>query len=113
MVSKSIKDSDILKEARKHIEQDKYIVLCVAIRNSFRYCGVIERHAKLIAWIEKMLGPHFYYSHWLKANHPAFYHKQYRKWKMGGRCGSPWKEGRLAWLDWMIAECEREETQHG
>jgi hypothetical protein len=112
MVSKVAKDSDFLKEVRRRIEQDKDNALCVAISNTSRHYN-IKRHNKLIAWIEKMLGNYFYYSHWLKANHPDFYREQYRKWQMSDRRSSPWKEGRLAWLDWMIAECEKEEAQHG
>ena len=109
---KKVADSAILKKARKLIETGEKIHLCFAIGAAAGKRNRARGNA-LISWVEKTLGVYDYYSQWLRMEHPQFYTEQYGKWQMNGRRGSPWKEGRLQWPDWMIAECEKEETVHG
>lgn len=119
MVNK-IKDSDILKEARRLLAKRKYYTLCAAITmalyelSDHDYTNLCRRCDALKAWIMHMLGGALYYENWLDRHHPNF--------KVDGRAvksrylpiGSEvLHPGRMAWLDWMIAECEKEEAQHG
>lgn len=112
MTRKQLKDSDILRKARRLIESFKVDHVCVAIGQAAGRRHR-ERGNRLVAWVEKMLGGHLYYSWWLKSEHPDVHKQLWEMWQTNGRRGSPWRAGRLNWLDWMIAECEKEETLHG
>ncbi|WP_404534821.1 hypothetical protein [Massilia sp. TN1-12] len=101
-----------MRKARRVIERRDPGGICLAIGQvagrKYR-----EQGNRLIEWVGKMLDGHLYYSWWLRQHHPDVYAKVWETWQMTGRRGSPWRGGRLAWLDWMIAECEKEEAVHG
>lgn len=96
------KDSDILRAARKRIALYKRDHLCSAINDVRK--GTVEQKTALLDWIEAMLQGALSYGAWLKANHPEMFTK------MLHTKGS-FRQGRLAWVDWMIAECEKEESR--
>lgn len=90
-----MKDSEFLVIVREKIRNRTYTHICFAIQsvNAPQY-----QRMRLIAWIESMLGSNNTYLRWLLFNN----------YSTGG--GAPYY-GRLAWLDWMIAECEKNEAQ--
>jgi len=98
---KKVKDSEILKEARRLIVDGQWRWICGAIT----YCGLGTKRQRwlLTAWINQMLGLHAYYDEWLRENHRG----AWETLRLHNNC---FREGRLAWLDWMIAECEKAEA---
>jgi hypothetical protein len=95
MVKKAHTDANILRAARKRIERKKNDHICYAIDKV--KIGTVEQKTKLLRWIMSMLAPHFHYGKWLLAT-------GHENDKESSRAG------RLAWLDWMIAECEKEQS---
>lgn len=94
-----MKDSDVLREVRRDIESGTKFI-CWAIRAS---SGTKKQRDALIAWVETMLGHHTHYGSWLMEKLPEFtFTDDYEQIT---------KKGRLAWLDWMIAYCEKEEAE--
>jgi hypothetical protein len=93
-----MKDSEILIEAKRRLagKDGSYEYICNEIRWSFGgdYSG---QRDKLIEWIEQMLdGEHTYYGWLSKNNHPC--------------TDKATRAGQLAWLDWMIDYCKKEEA---
>ena len=95
-----MKDSEILKQARKLIKQGNEKYICSAI-GSVGSSAVQE--ASLITWVGSMLGNNLTLGGWLKHNQriPCFY----------GDYEKHHRELRLRWLDWMIKECEKAEAK--
>jgi len=100
MVKRIRSDADILRAARKRIALKKSDQLCYAIDRT--KVGTVEQKTKLMRWIQKMLYPHCNYSVWLRDKHPDKF-KELSGWGEGRL-----REGRLAWINWMINECEKE-----
>lgn len=91
-----MKDSELLKQARDRISSGNSTFICNAIRYVSNYG---EQGRSLVSWVRKMLdGPNTYET-WMNQNHPYVRHTKV-----------DWKAARLAWLDWMIAYCEKEEA---
>lgn len=101
-----VKDSDILKEARRRIAEYEASRVCYAIGG----VGTLTQRNRLYAWIRKMLDGRIYYEDWLRAHHREFADQVGIESASDIELARP---GRLAWLDWMIAECEKEEAAHG
>jgi hypothetical protein len=98
-----VNDSDILRRARKLIVSGRRIMICHAI-------AIVRvpaaRRKALIDWITGMMDGPSSYTTWLMIHHP-------RHFARGGGYRGDFREARLQWLDWMIAECEKEEAGHG
>lgn len=96
-----MKDSEILRRAKLRIEQKSNTYICYAINDAIG--GTVKQANSLTDWVQKMLGPHLFYEGWLAKNHRDLYlnHRHDFAWM---------REARLAWLDWMIAYCEKEEA---
>lgn len=99
-----VKDSDILKAARKNIAEGESILICSAI-DDCAFAPYSQRES-LRMWIESMLGNCETYGTWLRENRPKTWEEE--RIKPDG-----FRPGRLAWLDWMIAECEKAEAANG
>jgi hypothetical protein len=98
-----MKDSEVLRKARELIDSEKESYICYAISHVTKgaywaYTSDTKQAKSLHAWIYKMLGGSQTYATWAC--------------KTTGRWPSPRdaRKSRLAWLDWMIAYCEKEEA---
>lgn len=98
----SVEDSVLLRAARSRIERGVDQYLCFAIGNC--RIGTVNQKLALKMWVRMMLKGSSYYEGWLQLNHYNIWKKRQwdTKWK---------KQARLAWLDWMIAYCEKEEAK--
>ena len=78
-----------LIKARVFIEKEKTAWICIALWDSSGH-AFTER-------IEQQLDGHLFYHAWVKANHPAIY---------AVMCRTPnaFRQGRLQWIDHMIAQ---------
>ena len=85
----------ILRKARELVEDDRFTYLCNAIGEAGWLLGQERETDVLVAWVQRMLVPFSTYTTWLRHNHREVYDKK----------GNP-KEGRLAWIDWMIKEVQ-------
>lgn len=93
--------ADILRAARKRVENGSNDYICYAISNSNR--GVAKQRNYLRAWIMYMLETHSSYEAWLRTKHHKLFKQTIRKegvygWVRGVR------KARLAWIDWMIEQ---------
>jgi cytochrome c-type biogenesis protein CcmH/NrfG len=98
-----MKDSDVLRAARQMLLSQDKDYICHAIE--WVDHASCEQKEDLPGWVLAMLAPHVSYERWLLYTHP----------KLWGDTPQPERSGkarqaRLAWLDWMIAECEKEEV---
>lgn len=98
-----MKDSEVLKGARLRIACGEADFVCYAIDTDEPM-----QKARLEDWVCSMLtNNHISYSGWLMKNHFKFYLKNVYP---NGNHVDVCRAGRLAWLDWMIAYCEKEEA---
>lgn len=95
---KRVTDKEILLEARRIIESKSEDLICLAIEDS-RY-GTRKQKTLLRAWIMKMLGGYISYRQWLDHKHPTIFASEYAKDRR-------LTQQRLAWLDWMIENCDK------
>lgn len=101
-----MKDSEVLREARESVANQEFSHICFALR------GDSEHLESLRHWVDDMLGCGCTtYECWLVTHHKDFYHTICAKGRDSGKnfhdiC----RPGRLAWLDWMIAYCEKQES---
>ena len=99
-----MKDSEILREVKKYLptvsHDHRYI--CWAIRALD--LGTIEQQGELIKWINfASRAPMFTLGDlklWVRYYHPEFKRTDENMLKL-----------RMKWLDWMIAECEKDEAK--
>ena len=98
-----MKDSKILKGARTQIANGDYLHICFALE------GDDSQRVSLRRWISSMLKC-LTYETWICMHYQEFFNSV--------RYPSPrenttelFRQGRLAWLDWMIAYCEEEESK--
>lgn len=111
-----MKDFEILKKVRYNIENS------IGSAHICFQLDQIEANDKemrtqirsLKRWISSMLGGDtFTYGEWLASRSP--YVKQLLPQTVNGDVKEEYyiicRQGRLAWLDWMIAYCEREENE--
>lgn len=93
-----MKDSTILKKAKKYIKNGRSFYVCHAVCLAQSGGRVSAGKCPLTQWIQSMLGTHYTYHGWLlERGHDTSFQSV--------------KAGQLAWLDWMIAYCEKEETK--
>lgn len=94
-----MKDSELLGVAKKRIQDGKNRCICYALVDAEPNQREHLQLDALLEWIDKMLGEFAYYEDWY-----------FRKFKT--RISEiDAKKARLAWLDWMIAYCEKEEAE--
>jgi hypothetical protein len=91
-----MKDSEVLRKVQKLIKNRKESYICYAITT---VCGYTPQGGSLKRWVMKMLKGSATYDQWL--------HKRNGYFPMVGQG----RQGRLAWLDWMIEYCEAEEAK--
>jgi hypothetical protein len=99
---KPARDSVILRAARKRLGNHQNDWLCSAIEKVG--VGTPEQKRSLKRWIKHMLGRHLFYGSWVRANHPEIYER------MNANRGH-FREGRYAWISWMIEQCELAEAR--
>jgi len=97
-----MKNSKILKKAKKLIKSGEENYICDAIRRVPVISTCIYQRIELRMWVSNLLGRCGTYEDWIRVNHS----KLYRKWKR-----EDYKQGRLAWLDWMIEYWEAKEKK--
>lgn len=98
---KPVKDSRILRAAKRRIERGQNMHLCFAIEDVT--VGTNAQKDSLIRWVMCMLKGYGFYEDWLRKYHPEV-HAKYR-WDTVWR-----RKARAAWLDWMIDYCVKEEA---
>ena len=90
---------DCLRQARKAIESGREEFLCNAIEYETDASWKVRDH--LCQWIKSILCGSYTLNNWLWKN----FRVEYRP------CNQPkFRSLRLAWIDWMIAELEKEPT---
>lgn len=94
------KDSEILKAARERIKSRRDSLICFALSDCGE--GTHSQRERLKGWVRVQLGSFSLYSAWVRAHH-------FVKWGEMYKHPDAFRAGRLAWLDWMIAECEKKE----
>lgn len=110
-----MKDSTLLKRARKSLEEHKTEFVCIAIKNvqdSFwgkvvSYFDGDDLNAQkdsLLAWVEKMLDGAYVLTEWYGGKYDICVFDD------PNELDAKMHETRLAWLDWMIEYCEQEEA---
>lgn len=94
--------SAILYIARGMLERKTKDTICEALEGVVKMTpGVAPQVRELLRWIQGMLETHATYEQWLINNHWEFLHQQgfnyhyLMSWE-------PYRQGRLAWMDWMI-----------
>lgn len=100
---KKVQLSDILRAARVRIAEKKNDYLCLAISDIKRGTPA-QRHA-LVNWIRILLKGYPSYWTWVRNENP-------QRFKEMLKVRGSFRAGRLAWIDWMIAECEKKEVAH-
>lgn len=102
-----MKDSEILKAAKGLIESGKHVFICFALDQvADDYADASHRSVQgLLRWVGALLGTSESLDDWL--------HDRYNTWR-GDDDVDYFKRTRitrLAWLDWMIAQCEEQEKE--
>lgn len=100
MVKRVYTDAEILRHVRKRIAGRRSNMICFALDRV--RIGTVEQKTSLKRWIEKMLDGYLTYGAWLHAHHREF------SAPLMGKGNTGRLPGRLAWLDWMIEQCEKE-----
>lgn len=108
-----IKDSDILREAKKHIKSCSGVCGAVNVavevlqdRDNSKSQNLQHQAKSLKRWVRSMLGGHSWLATWLldhghiSKDDPAYGQKDF--W-------AKMEVTRQAWLDWMIEQCEKVE----
>lgn len=105
-----MKKSEMLQEARGRVERRIKSSVQGALIGCVRLCpAAIPQYIQLITWIQGMMGGEYTYEFWLKKHHQDFV-KEHGLEKAS--CGDfTCLEGRLAWLDWMIAYWKEQEAK--
>lgn len=98
---KPVKDSEILRAARRRIELYQRDYICYAINDVCM--GTVKQKTALMRWVQDMLQGSYTYSSWLRVYHPDIHTQMFHT-------KGSFRKGRLAWLDWMIEQCEKEEA---
>jgi hypothetical protein len=97
-----VKNSRILRAARGRIASKRNWHICHAIRDT--HCGSSKQKIRLRKWVMNMMDGSFTYEGWLNRHHTEVYQIMSE---------AHYRQGRLQWLDWMIAECEKAEAADG
>jgi regulator of RNase E activity RraB len=96
----SKKYSAILREVRKIVELKKEHKICYAI---YKVRTTTKNHYGLQDWVMGLLSFKISYEGWMTYYHPRIAEKM---------SDDDYRNGRLAWLDWMIAYWEKEEAKN-
>lgn len=105
-----MKDSEILLSARRLIEsnRERYICLAILAVSKIERQTVHRQVLKLQRWVRSMLDSDLHsYDGWLARHKPGLYalttaNHAYYEIRV--------RQARLAWIDWMIAECVKAEN---
>jgi hypothetical protein len=95
-----MKASEMLKKAKELINSHDERYICNAL-DAIEYSEITNDYivaSTIKDWIKIQLDGHQSYEFWLEANHPEVYQGFYHDYSAG----------RLAWMDWMIAEYKKE-----
>ena len=91
---------ELLIEARKSISESRNTFICAAIMDAENDRPDYERASlALREWIADMLRPYSTYGHWVR-----YEHKQLRLGLRVFELNDKAREGRLAWIGWMITQ---------
>ncbi len=97
---------ELLIEARRRISENQNTFICAAIqeaeeerRDEDRVWGYFDASYALRSWIADMLLPYSTYGHWVR-----YEHKQLRLGLLVFELNEKEREGRLAWIDWMLEQ---------
>ena len=91
----------LLNRARLLIESDEETLICFAIHKAECLTKGNGQSHYLITWVQDMLGVSATYSWWVRLHHPELFSQLSVKQQ-----AKKAKEGRLAWIDWMIQEVQ-------
>lgn len=97
-----MRSSELLRSARIYIETDINVYVCNAIMAAGRELDEYVLSDALKLWIrETLLGGRHMLDEWMDDIH----HETYNQMNALSEAGetNPWKDVRLAWMDWMIA----------
>lgn len=95
-----MKDSELLQEVKKVIASDSEWHICTAIQRSV---GSPSQKSHLTRWVQSMLGESQTLEAWLGK-------RGYSSAGLNTRYFEKCKQTRLAWLDWMIKRCKKDEV---
>lgn len=98
-MANQLKDSEVLRKAKnKIVRGTSYICWAIDNVNDASY----EQRFALKRWISKMLDGYSSYESWLCGKEYSSYANMLSK---------DIRNGRIQWLNWMIAYCEKEEAE--
>lgn len=92
----------LLRKARKFVATEERNLICLALDLAEHHTVGNGQSYYLKAWIHGMLGSCDTYLEWIKVYHP----KLFDAVPFDERVKKA-KEGRLAWIDWMIQEVQK------
>lgn len=71
--------------------------------------SIQEARRYLSSWINKMLGDSCtWYEDWIHLNHPHLFPRKVCPWDIPQKLQKKVQKGRIAWLNWMIQQLEKE-----
>lgn len=91
---------ELLIDARRRIEERQNTFICSALMDAEHDRDDYERASlSLRSWIMHMLTPYSTYGGWISNTHPKIC-----KRVCGKKYHAKSREGRLAWIDWMLEQ---------
>lgn len=110
-----MKDGEVLHKVRAYIANNDascHLMICPSIFRHYngRHLGSRAQRNRLTNWITSMLCGERCLENWLyvRTDHITGKEVRYGRWRKSTLQNL--KATRLAWLDWMIAECEKAEA---
>lgn len=100
-----MKDSELLKQVKNMIASGSEVYICVAI---LRSSGSPSQKSNLKEWIRVMLNGHYTLESWMRFNLKN--HNTIARNMSDEEYDEKLKVTRLAWLDWMIKQCQKAEA---
>lgn len=98
---------------RSNLTSVRYEGLCNYIREAGREVGQRVLAESLVLWVESMLGDDAYLEAWLRKQHGIYTGDDFNESRVQAQeTAEKIVATRLAWLDWMIAECVKQEKAH-
>lgn len=93
-----MKDSEVFQAAQWHIKYGGETFICHALRRSSTDVAQVKR---LQRWVMHCLGHFQSYRAWMIHYYPTL---------ASSMTPSDFQKARLRWVDWFIAECQKEEV---
>lgn len=106
-----MKDSELLRKSRHLIATKEHNAICASISYAAGTPNTPQARS-LQVWIQSMLGNHSYLNSWLEENGYIIRKRDYNE--LGYATPETYdklRATRLAWLDWMIEQCEIAEAK--